>query len=388
MSYNCDVKFLGPIYESKGLCSLFFRVRVRLQLCCSLVAPQHATIIKLLLCFSEELHAALVPSSEGWFVWILFFVLVFCLFIFLLEAHLKIYIDKELQISFGQPYCCCHSYPFESQHVGAISSSKESAWMLLLPDLMLTCTDLLQPGAGTHQNRPLCLCHTFTVFSCGSCDPPPMKGLSHLPLSSETPSFLPAVCPLSNCSCNAAPSKLCRPMQSLTAKPPLKRDLLYLPEHFGKDCSSVQMFAVQCPDLLWWWLYETVMCWWKGICVHSYLLAGAPCGPHNGIATGQWDLPKAKKWPEFRGWLSHQLFISSVLLILFCFPNGLFCASEVCIFLAFKQLVLSTSCADVNFLGSYLRPQKSLFFPHKLHIQVPLILNRISGNALRENNLL
>lgn len=147
--------------------------------------------------------------------------------------------------------------------------------MLLLPDLMLTCTDLLQSGAGTHQNHPLCLCHTFTVSSCGSCDPPPIKGLSHLPLSSETASFFPAVCPLSNCSCNAAPSKLCRSLQSSTAKPPLKTDLLPLPEH------SVQRFAVLSLDLLWWLLYETVMCWWKEMCVGSYVLAGAPCGPHN-----------------------------------------------------------------------------------------------------------
>lgn len=71
--------------------------------------------------------------------------------------------------------------------------------MLFLPDFMLTCTDLLKSGAGTHQNHPLCLCQTFTVSSCGSCDPAPIKGLSHLPISSETASFFPSVCPLSDC---------------------------------------------------------------------------------------------------------------------------------------------------------------------------------------------
>lgn len=102
---------------------------------------------------------------------------------------------------------------------------------------------------------------------------------------------------------------------------PLKTDLLHLPEHFEKDCSLVQMFAVLSLELFWWWLYETVMCWWKWICVCSSgwqeLLAGhIP----NGIATGQWDLPKTKKLPEFRVWLSHQLplyFLCFIDLILF-----------------------------------------------------------------------
>lgn len=79
------------------------------------------------------------------------------------------------------------------------------------------------------------------------------------------------------------------------------------------------------------------------------------------------------------------LSISSVLFILFCFPDGSFCASVLRIFLELKQLGLATSCAALNFVGAYLSPQRSMFFPHELCIQVPLILNRISGNTLREN---
>lgn len=112
MCNNHDVKFLGPIWESEGHCSLLGR-----QLCCSLAASQHSTIIKL--CFSGELHAALALLSEGWksglfgFWFCSWF---FCLFFSSLEADLKRYIDKEMQISYGQAYCSCHSYAFESGH--------------------------------------------------------------------------------------------------------------------------------------------------------------------------------------------------------------------------------------------------------------------------------